>query len=191
MGDLGPMSHALDAEVALAQSQARRLPPADALKTADPRVARRKAEEFEAVFLAQMISHMWTDVPTDGRFRGGFAENIWRQHMFQAMGDELARSGGVGLAEQVHAQILMGAGGHPPEEALRIAAEAARGHIRGHARVNAEKVDNTGAVTIATGRLDGARLHPAMLDAQAARDATPPPPQTLGAYRAPQDRGDE
>ena len=192
MGDFSPMGQALDAQSALAQAQTRKLAPPSVPAGSDPLVARQKAQEFEGVFLAQMIGHMWTDLPTDSRFRGGFAENIWRQHMWKAMGEELAASGGVGLTEQVHGQILIGMG-VPPEEALQQAAEAARRGGQIHARSNAVRVDNTDAVAIANARAEtlNPRAHPAMLDAQAAQGAlaaqagaSASPPAAAAAYRA-------
>lgn len=195
MGDFGPMSHALDAQSALAQAQTRKLAPPSVPPGSDPLVARQKAQEFEGVFLAQMIGHMWTDLPTDSRFRGGFAENIWRQHMWKAMGEELAASGGVGLAEQVHGQILIGMG-VPPEEALQQAADAARAGGQINARSNAVRVDNTDAVAIAAARSEtlNPRAHPAMLDAQGAlaaqAEAGASPVAAAAAYRAQTSKGE-
>ena len=168
MSDLRPGGAALDAQVALQQSQLRKLAPPSA-KVNDPEAARVAAQDFEAVFLAQMIGHMWTDLPTDGKFTGGFAEQIWRKHLHDAMGKELAAAGGVGLAEQIQAQMLSAAG-MPPEEALRIAAEHARGGVAQKARADAEAVDNSAGVAIAAANAP-VRVHPAQLDAEAAAAA--------------------
>lgn len=73
---------------------------------ADREEVRRVAQEFEAVFLAQMLSHMWEGVPTDGLFGGGHAEETWRTMLMSEYGKLIARSGGVGIAEQVERQLI-------------------------------------------------------------------------------------
>ncbi|MEE8271054.1 MAG: rod-binding protein [Alphaproteobacteria bacterium] len=74
--------------------------------TADPAAARAAADEFEAVFLAQMLSHMFAGIDTDGPFGGGHAEQIFRSMMVNEYGRIAAQSGGLGIADQVMAEIL-------------------------------------------------------------------------------------
>lgn len=68
--------------------------------------ARDAAESFEAQFLAQMLGHMFTGISTDGPFGGGRSEEIWRSQMIDQYGQLIARSGGVGIADHVLAEIL-------------------------------------------------------------------------------------
>lgn len=80
---------------------------AQALKgTADPRALRQAAEDFEAVFVAQMLAPMFDTLPTHGTFGGGPGEDIYRSLMVQEYGKAIARSGGVGIADQVERELL-------------------------------------------------------------------------------------
>ncbi|HYC73747.1 rod-binding protein [Brevundimonas sp.] len=67
---------------------------------------RETAEAFEASFLAQMLKPMFEGLSTDGPFGGGEAEGTWRSFMIEAMAKQTVRAGGVGLADQVVAQML-------------------------------------------------------------------------------------
>ncbi len=72
----------------------------------DPEAARQAAEDFEAVFLAQMLSHMFAGIRTDGPFGGGKTEEMFRSVMLDQYGRMIARSGGLGIADSVAAEIL-------------------------------------------------------------------------------------
>ena len=72
----------------------------------DPAAARAAAEEFEAVFLSQMLSHMVAGIETDGPFGGGQAEEIYRSLLVNEYGRLTAAGGGVGIADQVMSEIL-------------------------------------------------------------------------------------
>lgn len=74
--------------------------------TTDVAAARRAAEEFEAVFLSQMLGHMFAGVDTNGPFGGGHAEGVYRSMMVNEYGRMISKSGGIGLADQVMAEIL-------------------------------------------------------------------------------------
>jgi len=64
------------------------------------------AEEFEAVFLSQMLQPMFEALETDGPFGGGSGERAYRALMVQEYGRVLARAGGVGIADAVEREIL-------------------------------------------------------------------------------------
>ncbi|MBA4803294.1 MAG: rod-binding protein [Brevundimonas sp.] len=83
----------------------------DALSSPTPTVAptarmRETAESFEASFLAQMLKPMFEGLRTDGMFGGGQGEETWRSFMIEAMAKQTVKAGGVGLADQVVAQML-------------------------------------------------------------------------------------
>lgn len=67
---------------------------------------RAAAEEFESVFLSQMLEPMFKEIETDGMFGGGSSEKIYRSVMLQEYGKALARSGGVGIADAVEREVL-------------------------------------------------------------------------------------
>lgn len=75
-------------------------------KSANPGRAREAAEEFEALFLAQMIQHMFEGIETQGLFGGGHGEDMFRDMLFQEFGKAIARAGGVGIADSVQREIL-------------------------------------------------------------------------------------
>jgi len=67
---------------------------------------RETAEAFEASFLAQMLKPMFEGLKTDGMFGGGQDEETWRSFMIEAMARQTVQAGGIGLADQVVAQML-------------------------------------------------------------------------------------
>ncbi|MEJ6790622.1 rod-binding protein [Brevundimonas sp. BR2-1] len=67
---------------------------------------RATAEAFEASFLSQMMKPMFEGLSTDGMFGGGEAEGTWRGFLVDAMARQTVKAGGVGLADQVVAQML-------------------------------------------------------------------------------------
>ena len=72
----------------------------------DPDRVRHAAEEFEAVFLSQMLGHMFADIRTDGFFGGGQSEDMFRSLMINEYGRLISRSGGIGVADAVMAEML-------------------------------------------------------------------------------------
>lgn len=67
---------------------------------------RETAEAFEASFLAQMLKPMFEGLSTEAPFGGGEAEGTWRGFLVEAMAKQTVRAGGIGLADQVIAQML-------------------------------------------------------------------------------------
>jgi len=86
-------------------SQAKSLESAAA--TGDRAKIREKAEEFEAAFLGQMLSHMFKNVGNgEGVFGGGQGEKIWKSQYIDQMGATLSKNGGIGVADAVERQLL-------------------------------------------------------------------------------------
>ena len=79
---------------------------AGALKKAAPNKADEAAKEFEAVFISQMLTHMFAGIETDGMFGGGHAEDIYRGMMVEEYGKIIAQSGGIGMADALKAQLI-------------------------------------------------------------------------------------
>jgi Rod binding domain-containing protein len=82
------------------------LPAAAQTQGADHAAARKAAVEFEAMFLSQMLGHMFEGIKTDGPFGGGHAERMYRSLLVDEYGKAVARTGGVGIADQVMTEIL-------------------------------------------------------------------------------------
>jgi len=71
-----------------------------------PPEVRRAAEEFEAVFLAEMLSPMFEGLETDGLGGGGLGEQIFRPMLVERYAESLARSGGVGIADSIVRELM-------------------------------------------------------------------------------------
>lgn len=67
---------------------------------------RATAEDFEASFLSQMLKPMFEGLQTDGPFGGGSAETTWRSFLVDAMAKQTVKTGGIGLADRVVAEML-------------------------------------------------------------------------------------
>lgn len=67
---------------------------------------RETAEAFEASFLSQMMKPMFEGLSTEAPFGGGEAEGTWRGFLVEAMAKQTVKAGGIGLADQVVAQML-------------------------------------------------------------------------------------
>lgn len=66
----------------------------------------KAAQEFEAVFITEMLKPMFEGIKTDGPFGGGKGEEIFRGLLLQEYGQQIARNNGLGIAEHVQAELL-------------------------------------------------------------------------------------
>lgn len=86
---------------------ARQPKPANLARPVDEAEARKAAKEFEAVFVTQMLQHMFTDIETDGLFGGGHAEQMYRSMLLDEYGKMIANRGnGIGIADAVARSLL-------------------------------------------------------------------------------------
>ncbi|UUX50492.1 rod-binding protein [Nisaea acidiphila] len=67
---------------------------------------RRAAEEFESIFVSQMLGHMFKGLDSGGMFGGGHAEGIYRDLMIDEYGKQVVSSGGIGIADTIERQLL-------------------------------------------------------------------------------------
>ncbi len=67
---------------------------------------RQAAEEFEAVFISQMMAPMFEGLETDELFGGGPGEDIYRSVLIEEYGKSIARAGGIGLSDAIQREIL-------------------------------------------------------------------------------------
>ena len=68
--------------------------------------ARKVAEDFEAVFLGQMLKPMFENIEAAEPFGGSSSEKMWRTMQVDEYGKAIAKSGGIGLADAVFREIL-------------------------------------------------------------------------------------
>ena len=76
------------------------------IATDDPTAARAVAEEFEAVFVAQMLNHMFAGIETDGPFGGGQSEKLYRSMLNQQYAKHLSEAGGIGIADAIYTELI-------------------------------------------------------------------------------------
>jgi peptidoglycan hydrolase FlgJ len=68
--------------------------------------AREQAVEFEAVFLNNMFSQMFTSTDGDGPFGGGGKAGVWRSFLTEEYSKSFAKAGGIGIADHVYRSLL-------------------------------------------------------------------------------------
>jgi peptidoglycan hydrolase FlgJ len=71
-----------------------------------PDEMRRAAEEFEAVFISEMLSPMFESLQTDGLGGGGMGEEIFRPMLVERYAEAITRAGGVGIADSIVRELI-------------------------------------------------------------------------------------
>ena len=67
---------------------------------------REVAQNFEGLFLGQMLENIFAGLETNELFGGGDAEDIYKSMMMEEYGKMMAKSGGIGVADHVMRQLL-------------------------------------------------------------------------------------
>jgi Rod binding domain-containing protein len=80
--------------------------PAKPALTGDKTKLKAAARDFEAVFLNSMFQEMYTDIGGEGPFGGNGSTGVWRSFLTNAYAKQLAKVGGVGIADQVYRSLL-------------------------------------------------------------------------------------
>lgn len=85
---------------------------------------KEKASELEGLFLNTLVAEMFKGLETDGMFGGGHAEETWRGMLAEQYADQMAKAGGVGLADQLVAALIQTQHAQPaaPSHATAIGA---------------------------------------------------------------------
>lgn len=68
--------------------------------------ARATAEQFEGVFLNQMLSAMFEGVGKNDAFGGGYAEDTYRGLLTETYADTLTKAGGIGIADSIMRELI-------------------------------------------------------------------------------------
>lgn len=68
--------------------------------------AEQIAQQFERMFITEMLQPMFSGIETDGPFGGGQGEDVFRPMLLDQYADAVARGGGVGIADAVLKEIL-------------------------------------------------------------------------------------
>ena len=72
----------------------------------DHQAMRKAAEEFEQTFLTTMMESMFAGVETSAPFGGGHAEQQFRSVLLGEYAKDMAKTGGIGIADEVYREIL-------------------------------------------------------------------------------------
>jgi flagellar protein FlgJ len=68
--------------------------------------AGKAAQDFEALFLSQMMQHMFAGIDAKGMFGGGPGEEAFRDMLTQEYAKVMAKAGGIGVAKEVMREML-------------------------------------------------------------------------------------
>jgi Rod binding domain-containing protein len=68
--------------------------------------AKAVAEQFERMFITEMLQPMFAGLSTDGPFGGGQGEEVFRPMLLDQYADAIAKGGGVGVSDAVLKEIL-------------------------------------------------------------------------------------
>lgn len=67
--------------------------------------ARHAANEFEAVFLNEMLAPMFEGLSTDGLGGGGAGEEMFRPMLIDQYAQAIQHAGGIGIADQIMREL--------------------------------------------------------------------------------------
>ena len=75
----------------------------------------QQAKELEGVFLNLLLKESFGSLDARSGFGGGFAEETWRSIQAEQMASAMSEAGGIGLAEQIHAQLTASQSAFAPQ----------------------------------------------------------------------------
>lgn len=75
-------------------------------KTYNEEELTEKANEFEQVFIGQMLNHMFDSIETNEMFGGGEGEEAYKSFMLDEYSKLIVQTGGIGVADHVKAEMI-------------------------------------------------------------------------------------
>jgi flagellar protein FlgJ len=81
-------------------------PAGGSLNAANKAKAKAASQDFEAVFLNSMFQQMFTGIQGEGPFGGDGATGVWRSFLTDEYAKSFAKSGGIGIADQVYRSLM-------------------------------------------------------------------------------------
>jgi peptidoglycan hydrolase FlgJ len=98
------LSANMDAQLSASRlTQAPKLP---AISGSNMKQMKETAEQFEAVFLSEMLRPMFANIEASEPFGGGAGEKVYRDMQVDEYGKAIARAGGIGLADSVMREMI-------------------------------------------------------------------------------------
>lgn len=74
--------------------------------TGNAAAAKKAAQDFEGVFISEVLGSMFEGISTEPPFGGGQGEAMFRSLMLDEYGKQIASQGGFGLARAVTRELL-------------------------------------------------------------------------------------
>jgi len=75
-------------------------------QTGNLAAAKKAAQDFEGVFISQMLSYMFSGISVDEEFGGGQGEEMFRSLIIDEYGKQISARGGIGLAKNVLKELI-------------------------------------------------------------------------------------
>lgn len=67
---------------------------------------RKVAEDFEAVFIGQMLKPLFENLGAEEPFSGGESEKMWRGLQVDEYGKAITKAGGIGLSDTILKEMI-------------------------------------------------------------------------------------
>lgn len=71
-----------------------------------PPEIKKAGDDFEAMFLSEMLSHMFAEVPVDETFGGGPGEQVFRGFLVNEYSKNMVRAGGIGISAAIQQEMI-------------------------------------------------------------------------------------
>jgi Rod binding domain-containing protein len=94
------------ADLAIAPNLLKAAPTATAADLARRGEIKKTAQNFEAQFLSVMLGQMFTATDLGAPFGGGPGEDMFKSFMTDAFAKQMAKAGGIGVADAVGREML-------------------------------------------------------------------------------------
>ncbi len=67
---------------------------------------KKAAQEFESVFLSEMMQHMFSGIKPNKTFGGGHSEDIYRSMLVQEYANAMSKQGGIGVSDAIMKEMI-------------------------------------------------------------------------------------
>ena len=74
-------------------------------KSAQDAKLRQACEDFEAIFIKQMLNSMKKTINRSGLTGGGFAEEIYEDMLYDEYAKKMTKTAGLGIADSLYKQL--------------------------------------------------------------------------------------
>jgi peptidoglycan hydrolase FlgJ len=68
--------------------------------------AMQQAQNFETLFVNEMLQHMFTDIGDDGPLGNAQGVGVWRSLLTEQYAKNFVRAGGLGLASHIYKSLM-------------------------------------------------------------------------------------